>query len=99
MFSISTNEWQLIGSLKVPREGGTMMCLKRTLVVLGGSNDYWRSELSVECYDPSEDKWMEKTTIPVQVILERDDNSFTGCVLTLSKGVLDKLDVIYCRFR
>ena len=94
MFSISTNEWQLIGSLKAPRDGGTMICLKGTLVVLGGSDDHGRSDLTVECYDPTEDKWIEKTTIPVQVILERDDDSFTGCVLTLSKGVLDKLDVI-----
>jgi len=94
MFSISTNEWQLISSLKAPREGGTMMCLKGTRFVLGGSNVHGLSDLTVECYDPSEDKWIEKTTIPVQVILENDDDSFAGCVLKLSKGVLDKLDVI-----
>ena len=94
MFNISTNEWQLIGSLKVPREGGTMMCLKGTLYVLGGANVYGRSDLNVECYDPTENKWMEKTTIPVKMISEDEDDSFTGCVLKLSKGVLDKLDVI-----
>ena len=94
IFNISTNEWQFIGSLKVPREDGSMVCLKGTLYVLGGINVYERSELSVECYDPTEDKWIEKTTIPVEFISEDDEDSFTGCVLKLSKGALDKLEVI-----
>ena len=94
MYNISTNEWQLIGSLKVPREGGSMVCLKGTLYVLGGTCSYGGSGLSVDCYDPSEDKWIEKTTIPVKVICEDSKNTFTGCVLKLSKGVLDKLDVV-----
>ena len=94
IFNISTNEWQLIGSLKVPRADGRMVCLKGTLYVLGGMNQGWRSELSVECYDPTEDKWIEKTTIPVKMICKDNNYSFTGCVLKLSKGVLDKLDVV-----
>ena len=93
MYNISTNEWQFIGSLKVPREDCSMMCLKGTLYVLGGV-DIERSQLNVECYDPTEDKWIEKTTIPVEMIAEDNDDTFTGCVLKLSKGVLDKLDAI-----
>ena len=62
--------------------------------MLGGMNQGWRSELSVECYDPTEDKWIEKTTIPVKMICKDNNYSFTGCVLKLSKGVLDKLDVV-----
>jgi len=96
MFNISTNEWQLIGSLKVPREDGSMVCLKGTLYVLGGTkcDVDEQSDLSVECYDPAEDKWIKKATIPVKKISEDDEELFTGCVLKLSKGVLDKLDVI-----
>jgi len=97
MFNISTNEWQLIGSLKVPRVDGSMVCLKGTLYVLGGSNVYDQSDLSVECYDLTEDKWIEKTTIPVNLISKDDEtiyDIFTGCVLKLSKGVLDKRVVI-----
>ena len=94
MYNTSTNEWQLIGSLNVYREYGSMVCLKGTLYVLGGTNGYERSELSVECYDPTEDKWIEKTTIPVEFISEDDEDLFTGCVLKLSKGALDKLEVI-----
>jgi len=87
MFSISTNEWQFIGSLKVPRDDGSMVCLKGTLYVLGGRNVHERSELSVECYEPTEDKWIEKTTIPVEFFSEYDEETFTACVLKLSKGV------------
>jgi len=94
MFNISTNEWQLIGSLKVPRAYGSMVCLKGTLYVLGGRGQNLRRQLSVECYDPTEDKWIEKTTISVKMISKDNEDSFTGCVLKLSKGVLDKLDVV-----
>ena len=95
MYNISTNEWQFIGSLKVPREDCSMMCLKGTLYVLGGTNGFsFEEELSVECYDPTEDEWIEKTTIPVKMISKGSFDVFTGCVLKLSQGVLDKLDVV-----
>jgi len=93
IFNISTNEWQFIGNLNVPREDGSMVCLKGTLCVLGGINDE-RRQVSVECYEPTEDKWIEKTTIVREFFPEHDEDTFTGCVLKLSKGVLDKLDVI-----
>ena len=56
MFNISTNEWQLIGSLNVPRVYGSMVCLKGTLSVLGGTGGSWLNKLSVECYNHTEDK-------------------------------------------
>ena len=62
--------------------------------MLGGEGFFERSRLSVECYDPAENKWIQKTTIPVKMISKDDRNTFTGCVLKLSNGVLDKLDVI-----
>ena len=94
MYNISTNDWQLIGSLTIDRAYGGMVCLKGTLYVLGGIVKYGNSKLSVECYDPTEDKWIKKTTIPVKLISKDNIDTFTGCVLKLSKGVLDKLDVI-----
>ena len=105
MFHILTNEWQFIGSLTVDRLCGSMICLKGTLYVLGGSDlggtddlngtdDDGESHLSVECYDPIEDKWIQRTSIPVKMISRDNEYTFTGCVLKLSKGVLDKLDVI-----
>ena len=94
MFNISTNEWQLIGSLNFPRTFGSMVCLKGILYVLCGTSNAWEYQLIVECYDPIEDKWIEKTTIPVNMISKDKKNTFTGCALKLSKGVLDKLDVV-----
>ena len=94
MFNVSTNEWQFTGSLNVSRVVGSMVCLKGTLYVLGGIVKYGGSQLSVECYDPTEDKWIEKKTIPVNMICRDSIYAFTGCVLKLSKGVLDKLDAV-----
>ena len=95
MYNISTNEWQLIGSLNVPRLNGSMVCLKGTLYVLGGTrrhSTYRRSQLIIEYYDPTEDKWIKKTTIPAKMISAENKDTFSGCVLKLSKLVLDKLD-------
>jgi len=70
-----------------------MVCLKGKLYVLGGTKT-WGSGLIVECYDPTEDKWIDKTSIPaVKMISRGNRDTFTGCVLKLSKGVLDKLDI------
>ena len=92
MYNPSTNEWQFIGSSKVSRAYGSMVCLKGTLYVLGGTSDWFH--LGVECYDPTRDKWIVKTTIPVEMISKDSKNTFTAWVLKLSKGVLDKLDVV-----
>ena len=62
--------------------------------MLGGTYHYGKSHLSVECYDPTQDKWIEKTAIPVKLISEDNTDTFTGCTLKLSEGVLNKLDVI-----
>ena len=94
MYSVSTNEWQFIGSLNVWRVYGSMVCLKGTLYVLGGTKNNRDSLLSVECYDPTEDKWTEKTTIPVEMFAVGNNNSFTGCVVKLFKGVIDKPDFV-----
>ena len=93
MYNTSTNEWQLIGSLNVPRDCGSMVCLKGTLYVLGGYPYGWQSHLSVERYSPTEDKWILTASIPVKMT-SKGNHTFTGCVLKLSKGVLDKLDVV-----
>ncbi|XP_078353488.1 kelch-like protein 24 [Oculina patagonica] len=93
MHNISTNGWQSIASLNVSRVCGSIVCLKGTLYVLGGTY-YIQSDLSVECYNPTEDKWTQKTTIPVKMISEENKDTFTGCVLKLSKGVLDKAYVV-----
>ena len=93
MYDISTNKWQLFQFLNVPRYFGSMVQLSGKLYVLGGLKKSNVNELSVECFDTAEDKWIQKTTIPVKSI-SAAHNSFIGCVLRLSKGVLDELSVI-----
>jgi len=88
VYSISTNEWQFIGSLNVPRLWGGMVCVNGTLYVLGGS----RNEYTVESYDPTVNEWTQKTAIPVDEIPEKEKPSWRGCALKLSKAVLDKLN-------
>ena len=89
VYNVSTNEWQFIGHLNVPRVWGSMVCVNGTLYVLGGTrNDKWG--YSVESYDPTMNEWTQKTSIPVDKIPGDSKPTFKGCALKLSKGVLDK---------
>ena len=86
VYNISTNEWQFIGSLNVPRLWGSMVCVNGTLYVLGGSQSY-----TVESYDPTVKTWTQRASIPVDKIPGKTKPSFKGCALKLPKVVLDKL--------
>ena len=86
MYNTSTNEWQLVANLNVPRSCGSMVCLNGKLYVLGGENDSNQRELSVECFYPANEQWIHKKIIPGVTT-----SSFTGCVLKLSRELLDKL--------
>jgi len=88
VYNISTNEWQFIGSLNVPCFWGSMVCVNGTLYVLGGT----RNGYTVESYDPTMNEWTQKTTIPVDEIPEKENRSFKGCALKVSKAALDKLN-------
>ena len=94
MYNVSTNEWHFIGSLNTWRVYGSMVCLSGTLYVLGGTKNNRDRLLSVECYDSTEDKWIEKISIPVERYSTENKDTFTGCVMKLSKGVLAKSDSI-----
>ena len=93
VYNISTNEWQFIGSLNVPRVWGSMACVNGTLYVLGGSRYQllFSPEFTVESYNPTTNEWIQKTSIPGDEIKGKPKPSFKGCALKLSKGVLDKL--------
>ena len=91
VYNVCTNEWQSIGSLNTRHAGGSMVCLNGTLYVLGGLNYASETEVTVESYDPTVNKWIVKTSIPVDKNSEEQKCSFKGCALKLSKGVLNKL--------
>ena len=94
MYNVSTNEWHFIGNLNTWRVYGSMVCLSGTCYVLGGTKNNRDRLLSVECYDSTEDKWIEKISIPVERYSTENKDTFTGCVMKLSKGVLAKSDSI-----
>ena len=94
MYNVSTNEWQFIGSLNTWRVYGSMVCLNGTCFVLGGTKNNRDRLLSVECYDSAQDKWIEKASIPVERCAPGSKNTFTGCVMKLSRGVLEKPNFI-----
>ena len=73
VYNVSTNEWQSVGYLNSPRSSGSMLCLNGTLYVLGSSVPYDSSQagFTVEIYDPSVNKWILKTSIPVDKSFEQ----------------------------
>ena len=76
MYNTLTNEWQSIANLNFPRCYGSMVCLNGKLYVLGGESHYTRSELSVECFDPANDKWIQETTIPMPARVRNPKHPF-----------------------
>ncbi|PFX12223.1 Kelch-like protein 3 [Stylophora pistillata] len=70
-----------------------MVQLNGKLYVLGGIRGSNQSELRVEYFDTAEDKWIQKTTIPVESI-STTYNPLIGCAMRFSKGALDELSTI-----
>ena len=92
VYNVTTNEWQLIASLMAPRVGGSMVCLKGALYVLGGvcygSNctDDSRFPLTVESYDFENKEWKQKTKITNAEDLpsgKRSKRYVKACALTV----------------
>ena len=88
VYTISTNEWQFIGSLNVPRLWGSMVCVNGTLYVLGGLQQHEGFEYTVESYDPTLKKWIQRASIPVDKIPGDNKPSFKGCALKIPKVAL-----------
>ena len=99
LYNVSTNEWQFIASLNAPRWWGSMVCSNGTLYVLGGSCrssltlplSAQSAEFTVESYDPTTNRWIQRTSIPVGMIVDANLSFYKGCAMKLSKGVLDKI--------
>lgn len=92
MYEETTDEWQFIASLSIPRYGPTiMMCVDDKLYVLGGG--LWSSEhrqaagKPVECYDPVTNEWIEQTEMPVNLLstLPRRSTLLNACSLRVFK--------------
>lgn len=66
VYNPSTDEWQLLAKLNVPRHSASMVSFKGDLYVIGGLRDKKGSrELSIEMYDCESNEWKKKLVIPV----------------------------------
>ena len=104
VYNETTNEWQFIARLTVPRYCGSMMCVEDTLYVLGGCIKPFSYALDaleggrhttnylamdVECYDCGKDKWYKKTTLPRLASSEKFlPGGYKGCSARFFKGFL-----------
>ena len=65
MYNERSNEWQFIGSLVTRGDIlRSMVCCDGNLYVLGGCYGNNFEEATVQCYDPDENNWYEKTKMP-----------------------------------
>ena len=97
VYKVSTNEWHTIPSLNFTRFFSCcMVCVNETVYVLGTAenNSSQPSEVVVKSYDPKLNKWIQKTSIPINKSSEEDTYSFQCSTLKLSKGLLKKPTVI-----
>ena len=92
IYNPSTDEWQVIPSLTVPRHSASMVCFKGALYVIGGMKDRWQSrELSVEMFDSDANEWKEKSSIPVKGETQEDVKKkihYKACFAMIHKKVL-----------
>ena len=101
VYDPSTDEWQVMPSLNVPRYSASMVCFKGALYVVGGLKSTGGSkcgELSVEMFDSGVNEWHKKSNIPEatddeeQVKLKRNKETvirYNACFATVHKNCLD----------
>ena len=101
VYSPSTDEWQLMPSLKVPRFSASMVCCKGRLYVVGGTfinhltREFYRA-LTVEEFDPCRNQWKQNSAGPVKNFETSEEEEkkyiFQACSTRFYKGVIDKLE-------
>ncbi|XP_015758866.1 PREDICTED: kelch-like protein 3 [Acropora digitifera] len=87
VYDPSTDEWQVMPSLNVPRDSASMVCFKGALYVVGGLKSSNCGALSVEMFDSVADQWQEKSNIPVKG--KKETICFNACFATVHKNCLD----------
>jgi len=88
VYDPSTDEWQVMPSLNVPRYSASMVCFKGALYVVGGLKSSYCGALSVEMFDSVTDQWHKKSNIPVKGKQETIIR-FNACFATVHKNCLD----------
>ena len=95
VYDLSTNEWQLIANLSVPRHSASMVCFNGALYVVGGlkntSGQITARELSVEMFDSKTSEWKEKSIIPVGLESREERNKqiqYKACAAAIHEDVM-----------
>ncbi|XP_068729469.1 kelch-like protein 3 [Montipora capricornis] len=99
VYDPSTNEWQVISSLKVCRQSANMACIQEALYVVGGFKDTHSSsrELSVEVFQLGACEWKNKSTIPTNFEnanhgdRKKKIHHHKACLAVIHKSLLEKL--------
>ena len=98
VYDPSTNEWQVMSSLKVCRHAANMVCFQEALYVVGGFKDKQSSsrELSLEVFQLGACEWKRKSTIPTNFENENPGdrkrrNHYKACLAAIQKSLLEKL--------
>ena len=97
VYQVSTNEWHTIPSLNFTRVSSrSLVCLNETVYVLGvaDKNSSQPAEIVVNSYDPKLNKWIQKTSIPINKSSDEETYSFQCSTLKLSKGLLTKPKIV-----
>ena len=94
MYDPSTNEWQMMPSLNIPRHSSSMVCFQEALYVVGGLKNKSKHsrELSVEVFDFKTNVWEKKSTIPVDDENEEERKKnwhYKACSAAMHRAALE----------
>ena len=92
VYDPSTDEWQVMPSLNVPRYSASMVCFKGALYVVGGMKSVSEcGELLVEMFDSGVNKWHKKSAIPTgaenEVKVYNRNIHYKACSATVRSGL------------
>ena len=92
VYDPSTDEWQVMPSLNVPRYSASMVCFKGALYVVGGMKGLFQcGELSVEMFDSGVNEWHKKSAIPTgaenEVKVYNRNIHYKACSATVRSGL------------
>ena len=97
MYDPSTNEWQMMPSLNIPRHSSSMVCFQEALYVVGGLKNKSKHsrELSVEVFDFKTNVWEKKSTIPVDYENEEERKKnwhYKACSAAVHRDALGPIE-------
>ena len=98
VYQVSTDKWHTIPSLNFTRPvvSLSLVCLNETVYVVGVAekNLSQPAEIVVNSYDLKLNKWIQKTSIPINKSSDEETYSFQCSTLKLSKGLLTKPKIV-----